>query len=162
MKKPLKLQSSFSSIDTSWKDKTPVISTQTVRMVTNLSKTFLQSQSIFIISNRKEMIFFLRRPWSREKKLLIFKSSSKTFTQNTKAISNSVTLCDLFSFIPVIPSDCGFRKGFSAQHCLLVMNEKWRKSIDKWRRGEGGGEFWGTPDWFIWSICLLATWFTCC
>ena len=31
---------------------------------------------------------------------------------------------------------CGFRKGFSAQHCLLVMIEKWRKSIDK-----GGGSF---------------------
>ena len=39
---------------------------------------------------------------------------------------------------------CGFRKGFSAQHCLLVMIEKWRKSIDK--GGGGGGEFWGTPD----------------
>ena len=41
---------------------------------------------------------------------------------------------------------CGFRKGFSAQHCLLVMIEKWRKSIDK---GRGRGEFWGTPDSFI-------------
>ena len=30
---------------------------------------------------------------------------------------------------------CGFRKGFSAQHCLLVMIEKWRKSLDK------GGSF---------------------
>ena len=30
---------------------------------------------------------------------------------------------------------CGFRKGFTAQHCLLVMTEKWRKSIDK------GGSF---------------------
>ena len=30
---------------------------------------------------------------------------------------------------------CGFRKGFSSQHCLLVMIEKWRKSLDK------GGSF---------------------
>ena len=30
---------------------------------------------------------------------------------------------------------CGFRKGFSAQHCLIVMIEKWRKSLDK------GGSF---------------------
>lgn len=30
---------------------------------------------------------------------------------------------------------CGFRKGFSAQHCLLVMIEYWRKSLDK------GGSF---------------------
>ena len=26
---------------------------------------------------------------------------------------------------------CGFRKGFSIQHCLLVMKEKWRKCLDK-------------------------------
>ena len=30
---------------------------------------------------------------------------------------------------------CGFRKGFSSQQCLLVMLEKWRKSLDK------GGNF---------------------
>ena len=55
--------------------------------MTNLSQTFLQIQSIFIVSNLKQIIFLLSRPWSREKKLLTFKSSSKTFTQNTKAIS---------------------------------------------------------------------------
>ena len=27
-------------------------------------------------------------------------------------------------------SQCGFRKGFSAQHCLVVMLEKWKKSVD--------------------------------
>ena len=26
---------------------------------------------------------------------------------------------------------CGFRKGYNAQHCLLVMLEKWRTSLDK-------------------------------
>ena len=26
---------------------------------------------------------------------------------------------------------CGFRKGFSAQHCLVVMFEKWKKCIDQ-------------------------------
>ena len=26
---------------------------------------------------------------------------------------------------------CGFRKGFSAQHCLIYMIEKWKKSLDK-------------------------------
>ena len=25
---------------------------------------------------------------------------------------------------------CGFRKGFNAQHCLMVMIEKWRKFFD--------------------------------
>ena len=28
-------------------------------------------------------------------------------------------------------SQCGFRKGFSAQHCLIVMLERWKKSIDR-------------------------------
>ena len=27
-------------------------------------------------------------------------------------------------------SICGFRKGYSAQHCLLVMIEKWKKVVD--------------------------------
>ena len=26
---------------------------------------------------------------------------------------------------------CGFRKGFNAQHCLATMLEKWRETIDK-------------------------------
>ena len=28
------------------------------------------------------------------------------------------------------PNKCGFRKGFSAQHCLISLIEKWKKSID--------------------------------
>ena len=90
MKKLLNWQSSFSSTDISWKEKTPIISMEKVKMVANLSKTFLQTQSFFIVSNQKQMIFVLGRPWSREKKLLIFKSSSKTFTQNTKARTNYI------------------------------------------------------------------------
>ena len=29
---------------------------------------------------------------------------------------------------------CGFRKGFNAQHCLITMIEKWLRSVD------GGGQ----------------------
>ena len=25
---------------------------------------------------------------------------------------------------------CGFRKGYSAQHCLLAMIEKWKRAVD--------------------------------
>ena len=32
---------------------------------------------------------------------------------------------------------CGYRKGYSAQHALLSMLEKWRKSVDN--GGFGGG-----------------------
>ena len=28
------------------------------------------------------------------------------------------------------PKQFGFRKGFSAQHCLISLIEKWKKSID--------------------------------
>ena len=30
---------------------------------------------------------------------------------------------------------CGFRKGYNAQHCLIALIEKWKKSVDN------GGEF---------------------
>ena len=35
------------------------------------------------------------------------------------------------------PYLCGFRKGYSTQHCLLLMLEKWRKALD--RRQNAGG-----------------------
>ena len=89
-KKLSNLESSFLIIDTSWKNKTLIISTQTFRMVTNLSKTFLQTQSFFIVWNQKQMLFVLAKTGSRERKLLNFKRSSKSFTQNTKPISNYI------------------------------------------------------------------------
>ena len=52
--KLLNLQKSFPSIYSNWKDKTPIISTETVRMVTNISTSFLQIQSIFIASKKKK------------------------------------------------------------------------------------------------------------
>ena len=35
----------------------------------------------------------------------------------------------MYSFTESI-NQCGFRKGFSAQHCLVTMLEKWRTSVD--------------------------------
>ena len=33
---------------------------------------------------------------------------------------------------PLLPKyQCGFRKGLSAQHCLLAMLEKWKNTVDK-------------------------------
>ena len=26
---------------------------------------------------------------------------------------------------------CGFRQGYSTEHCLLIMTEKWRQCLDK-------------------------------
>ena len=41
--------------------------------------------------------------------------------------------CQLYSFIFEFLSkyQCGFRKGYSTQHCLLAMLEKWKSAVDK-------------------------------
>ena len=39
-------------------------------------------------------------------------------------------LYDYFDNI-LFPSQCGFQKGYSAQHCLLVMIEKFKETIDR-------------------------------
>ena len=90
VKKLSNLESSFSNSATSWKNKTPTISTKTLRMKIYLSKAFLQTQSFFIVWNQKQMIFVLEKTGSRDRKLLNFKRSSKTFPQDTKAIWNSI------------------------------------------------------------------------
>ena len=37
-------------------------------------------------------------------------------------------------FEPILSKfQCGFRKGFSAQHCLLAMLEKWKSAVDNIR-----------------------------
>ena len=48
-------------------------------------------------------------------------------------------------------SQCGFRKGFSAQHCLIVMLEKFKESIDKngsWFLGKSS-EFFKTEPFLL-------------
>ena len=72
--------------------KAPIISTETLRMVINLSKTFLHTQSFLIVSNQRQMIFVLRGTASTERKLLNFKTSRKKFNQDTKAILNYIYL----------------------------------------------------------------------
>ena len=39
-------------------------------------------------------------------------------------------LYDYFDDI-LFPSQCGFQKGYSAQHCFLVMTEKFKEAIDR-------------------------------
>ena len=60
------------------------------RMVINLSKTFLQTQSFFIVCNQNQMLFVLAKTGSRERKFPNFKRSSKSFTQDTKPILNYI------------------------------------------------------------------------
>ena len=39
-------------------------------------------------------------------------------------------MCKYFNHI-LLEWQCGFRKGFSKRHCLLVMTENWRKCLNK-------------------------------
>ena len=87
MKILLNSESSFTNI-LNFQKKYPIMSTEISRIMINLSNLFLQTQSFFIIWNQKQMVFILDRTGSREKKLLKFKRSTKTFTQDTKAILN--------------------------------------------------------------------------
>ena len=41
---------------------------------------------------------------------------------------------------------CGFRKGYNTQQCLLKMLEKWKRSVDE------GTSFWCTPNRSLQSI----------
>ena len=71
----------------------------------------------------------------------VFKKGDKTNKENYRPVSILSNISKVYerciydqicSFFDTILSklQCGFRKGFSAQTCLLVMVEKWRKSID--------------------------------
>ena len=46
---------------------------------------------------------------------------------------SDVFFCQLYSFMLEFSSkyQCGFRKGYSMQHCLLATLEKWKSAIDK-------------------------------
>ena len=68
----------------------------------------------------------------------VHKKKSKFSTENYRPISilpNISKVCErcLYDQISNFFEDvfskyqCGFRKGYSAQHCLLVMIEKWKK-----------------------------------
>ena len=65
-------------------------------MVINVSKTFLQTESFFIISNQKEMIFVSGGTGLTERKLINF--------YNVKFYISSVRLCSLVSFSRLIPT----------------------------------------------------------
>ena len=92
MKKTLNLEWSFSNNDNTWTNKTCIISTQTFRIVIDLSKTFLQTQSFFIIYNHKQMIFILGKTGSGKTSWL----TSKTLSELLLRIQNLYHIAYLF------------------------------------------------------------------
>ena len=76
----------------------------------------------------------------------IYKTVSRNKKENCRSVSILPNLSKIFErcmydqlkdhFDKLLSKyQCGFRKGFSTQHCLLAMIEKLRKSLDK----RGGG-----------------------
>ena len=71
----------------------------------------------------------------------IHKKDDKTDKQNYRLISTLSNLSKVYERLmyneiyPIVSTifskiQCSFRKGFNAQHCLLLMPEKWRKTLD--------------------------------
>ena len=71
----------------------------------------------------------------------VFKKDDKSEKSNYRPISILPNLSKVYERImqnqiyPYLNKNfskyqCGFRKGFSAQHCLIAMIEKWRQSLD--------------------------------
>ena len=72
----------------------------------------------------------------------VFKNDVKLFKENYRPVSILSALSKISERLMLYQIDgymreklsvylCGFRKGMSSQHCLLLLVEKWRKSLDK-------------------------------
>ena len=71
----------------------------------------------------------------------VFKKKPKTSKDNYRPISILPNISKLYerclynqmqTYFDNLSSkyQCGFRKGFNAQHCLVSMIEKWKESVD--------------------------------
>ena len=72
----------------------------------------------------------------------VFKKGFRCSKENYRPVSILPVISKIFEkllckqitiFIDPLLSkyQCGFRKGFSAQHCLLAVLEKWKNAVDK-------------------------------
>ena len=66
----------------------------------------------------------------------LYKKGKKDIKGNYRPMSILLNLSKIFEkcifkqILHFLKYQCGFRKGFSAQHCLLAMLEKWKRSIN--------------------------------
>ena len=101
MKKTLNLEWSFSNNDNTWTNKTCIISTQTFRIVINLSKTFLQTQSFFIVYNHKQMIFILGKTGSGKTSWLTSKGLSELLPRIQNLYQITYLFCNTVQSISI-------------------------------------------------------------
>ena len=101
MKKLLNLEWRFSNIDNTWKNKTCIILTETFIIVINLSKTFLQTQSFFIVWNQKQMTFILGKRGSGKRSCLKSKGLTKLLPRIQNLYQITYILCNTVSSISI-------------------------------------------------------------
>ena len=72
----------------------------------------------------------------------IYKKKEKSLKENYRPVSilsniskiyEKLMFKQLYEYFEkfLLPSQCGFRKGFSVQHCLIIMIEKFKQMLDK-------------------------------
>ena len=105
VKKLSNLESSFLIIDSSWKNKTPKISTKTFRMVIYLSKIFLEIQPFFIVWHEKQMIFALLGTGSQKGSCLTAKGLAKLLPRIQKLYQIKYIFCNTVSSVSIPPFD---------------------------------------------------------
>ena len=105
MKKLLNLEWSFSNIDNSWKTKTCIISTEAFRMVIELTKTFLQTPSFFIVWNQKKWFlkFYEQNRWKGS--CLTSKDLAKLLLRIQKLYPITYIFCNTVSSVSIQPFD---------------------------------------------------------
>ena len=105
MKKNLKLEWCFSNIDNTWTNKTCIISIETFRIVINPSKTFLQTQSFFIVWNQKQINLILGKRGSGKRIYLKSKSLAKLLPTIQNLYQITYIFCNTVASISVQPFD---------------------------------------------------------
>ena len=85
--------------------RTCIISTETFRIVINLSKTFLQTQSFFVVWNHKQMIFILGKTGSGKRSCLTSKGLPKPLPRIQNLYQITYIPCNTVSSITVQPFD---------------------------------------------------------
>ena len=97
----------------------------------------------FILENLNNCISHSIFPPSMKNAIItpVHKKASKTSKDNFRPVNILPNISKIFErvmfkqmselFEPILSKyQCGFRKGFSAQHCLLAMLEKWKSAAD--------------------------------
>ena len=73
----------------------------------------------------------------------VYKKNDKCEKENYKPVSILSNLSKIYEKLMynqlydyldnmIFPRQCGLQKGYSAQHCLLVMIKKFEEAIDRW------------------------------